>query len=80
MGEEYVRQIVDLSPGQRTRYLSQIRVLDGLEIRGTRIFGRPVDAIVEGGGSNEKVPTICQRPSSDATASSEQDVEFSWRH
>jgi hypothetical protein len=47
IGEEYVRRIVDLSPGQRTRYLSQIRVLDGLEIRGTRIFGRPVDAIAE---------------------------------
>nr|MCW2727339.1 hypothetical protein [Aeromicrobium sp.] len=47
VGEEYVRQIVDLSPGQRKRYLSQIRVLAGLEIRGTRIFARPIDAIAE---------------------------------
>jgi hypothetical protein len=27
IGEEYVRQIVDLSPGQRKRYLGQLRVL-----------------------------------------------------
>lgn len=47
VGEEYVRQIVDLSPGQRKRYLSQIRVLAGIEVRGTRIFGRAVDTIAE---------------------------------
>jgi hypothetical protein len=47
VGEEYVRQIVDLSPGQRRRYLSQIRVIGALEIRGVRIFNRPIDAIVE---------------------------------
>ncbi|MCW2838746.1 MAG: hypothetical protein JWR55_229 [Aeromicrobium sp.] len=47
VGEEYVRQIVDISPGQRKRYLSSIRVLANLEVRGTRIFGRPVDAIAE---------------------------------
>ena len=27
IGEEYVRQIVDLSPGQRKRYLGQLKVL-----------------------------------------------------
>ena len=27
IGEEYVRQIVDLSPGQRKRYLGQLQVL-----------------------------------------------------
>jgi hypothetical protein len=33
LGEEYVRQIVDLSPGQRKRYLDQIRVLVGCRCR-----------------------------------------------
>jgi len=28
IGEEYVRQIVDLSPGQRKRYLGQLQVAD----------------------------------------------------
>lgn len=36
VAEEYVRQIVDLSPGQRKRYLSQIRVLARTEVRGAR--------------------------------------------
>lgn len=47
VAEEYVRQIVDLSPGQRMRYLSQVRVLTETEIRGTRIFDRRIDAITE---------------------------------
>ena len=34
LGEEYVRQIVDLSPGQRKRYLGQLKVLAEAEIRG----------------------------------------------
>ena len=39
-GEEYVRQIVDLSPGQRKRYLDQLRILPGRGARHvrTRIF------------------------------------------
>ena len=47
VGEEYVRQIVDLSPGQRKRYLAQIRLLAGIEVRGVQIFGRKIDAIAE---------------------------------
>lgn len=47
VGEEYVRQIVDLSPGQRKRYLAQIRLLADVEVRGVRIFGRTIDAIAE---------------------------------
>lgn len=47
VGEEYVRQIVDLSPGQRKRYLAQIRLLVDIEVRGVRIFGRTIDAIAE---------------------------------
>lgn len=48
VGEKYVRQIVDLSPGQRKRYLAQISTLVDLEVRGVRIFDRPIDAITEG--------------------------------
>ncbi len=47
VGEEYVRQIVDLAPGQRKRYLAQVRLLAGIEVRGVRIFSRKVDAIAE---------------------------------
>ena len=47
VGEEYVRQIVELSPGQRKRYLAQIRTLAGTDVRGTRIFDQTVDAIAE---------------------------------
>jgi hypothetical protein len=32
IGEEYVRQIVDLSPGQRKRYLGQLQVLSGTPV------------------------------------------------
>lgn len=42
-----MRQIVDLSPGQRERYLAQIRVLTGIEVRGKRIFDHAIDAIAE---------------------------------
>lgn len=45
IGEEYVRQIVDLSPGQRRRYLDQLGVLARTEIRGTLTFTRPINAI-----------------------------------
>ncbi|TIC89099.1 site-specific integrase [Nocardioides sp. GY 10113] len=45
LGEEYVRQIVDLSPGQRKRYLGHIRVLAELSVRGRLLFTRPVSAI-----------------------------------
>jgi len=37
IGEEYVRQIVDLSPGQRKRYLGQLQVLAGTP--GARLAG-----------------------------------------
>ncbi|MFO6453364.1 MULTISPECIES: tyrosine-type recombinase/integrase [unclassified Aeromicrobium] len=47
VAEEYVRQIVDLSPGQRKRYLSQVKVLARTEVRGARIFHRRIDAITE---------------------------------
>jgi hypothetical protein len=48
IGEEYVRQIVDLSPGQRKRYLGQLRVLAGIRVRGSLVFAKPVTAITEG--------------------------------
>ncbi len=38
IGEEYVRQIVDLSPGQRKRYPGQLKVLAGTRVRGSLIF------------------------------------------
>lgn len=47
IGEEYVRQIVDLSPGQRKRYLGHLRVLEVTRIRGSLIFTKPVTAISE---------------------------------
>ena len=47
IGEEYVRQIVDLSPGQRKRYLGHLRVLEETRIRGSLIFTKPVTAITE---------------------------------
>jgi hypothetical protein len=40
IGEEYVRQIVDLSPGQRKRYLGQLQVLACTAVRG-RSCSRP---------------------------------------
>ena len=47
IAEEYVRQIVDLSPGQRGRYLSQIRVLAATNVRGKQVFARPITEIAE---------------------------------
>ncbi len=47
IAEEYVRQIVELSPGQRKRYLSQVCTLVDVEIRGVRTFDKPIDAIAE---------------------------------
>ena len=47
IGEEYVRQIVDLSPGQRKRYLGQLEVLAGTPVRGSLVFAGPVIAIGE---------------------------------
>ena len=51
IGEEYVRQIVDLSPCQRKRYLDQVRILAGVEVsspRGVyRPFDRPVTSVHE---------------------------------
>jgi integrase len=47
VAEEYIRQIVDLSPGQRRRYLLQVEVLSRIEIRGELIFGKPVNLISE---------------------------------
>ena len=48
IGEEYVRQIVDLSPGQRKRYLGQLGVLASTRVRGSLTFTKPVTAITEG--------------------------------
>ena len=47
IGEEYVRQIVDLSPGQRKRYLGQLQVLAGTPVRGSLVFAGQVTAIGE---------------------------------
>ena len=47
IGEEYVRQIVDLSPGQRKRYLGQLKVLAGTPVQGVPVFASPVTAIGE---------------------------------
>lgn len=47
IGEEYIRQIVDITPGQRKKYLSQVRVLARLDIRGQVPFAQPVTAISE---------------------------------
>lgn len=47
VGEEYVRQIVDLSPGQRKRYLGQLKVLAATPVRGSLVFAGPVTAIGE---------------------------------
>jgi hypothetical protein len=47
IGEEYVRQIVDLSPGQRKRYLGQLQLLARTPVRGSLVFAGPVTAIGE---------------------------------
>lgn len=46
VGEEYVRQIVDLSPGQRKRYLSEIRIITAVEVHGPSGTYRPFDRTV----------------------------------
>ncbi|MFT4008821.1 MAG: site-specific integrase [Nocardioidaceae bacterium] len=47
VGEKYVRQIVDLSPGQRKKYLGNLRVLEKTKVSGSYVFTRPVSAITE---------------------------------
>jgi hypothetical protein len=47
LGEEYVRQIVDLSPGQRKRYLGHLKVLGETRVRGSLLFTQPVTASTE---------------------------------
>jgi integrase len=47
IGETYVRQIVDLSPGQRKRYLGHLGVLEQTRIRGAYPFRKPVTAITD---------------------------------
>jgi integrase len=47
IGEEYLRQIVDLSPGQRKRYLGELQVLARTPVRGSLVFAGPVTAIGE---------------------------------
>jgi hypothetical protein len=47
IGTEYVRQIVDLSPGQRKRYLGELQVLARTPVRGSLIFAGPITAIGE---------------------------------
>jgi hypothetical protein len=47
IGEEYVRQIVDLSPGQRKRYLGHLKVLASTRVRGSLIFTKPVTVLTE---------------------------------
>jgi integrase len=47
IGEEYVRQIVDLSAGQRKRYLGQLRVLAATRVQGELVFTKPVTSITE---------------------------------
>ncbi len=46
LAEEYVRQIVDLSPGQRKRYLGHLKVL-GKPGWGSLLFTKPVTSIHE---------------------------------
>ncbi|CUR54633.1 hypothetical protein NOCA2200023 [metagenome] len=47
IGEEYVRQIVDISPGQRKRYLGHLQVLSSTRVRGSYPFTRSVTSIHE---------------------------------
>ena len=44
VGREYVRQIVDCSPGQRSRYQGQLRLLKAVEVWGRNGRYRPFDA------------------------------------
>jgi hypothetical protein len=47
LAEGYVRQIVDLSPGQRKRYLGHLKVLESTRVRGSVLFIKPVTSIHE---------------------------------
>ncbi|GAA4124237.1 hypothetical protein GCM10022215_31770 [Nocardioides fonticola] len=47
LGEEYVRQIVDISPGQRKRYLGHLGVLRSLRVGGQLVFTKPVTGLTE---------------------------------
>jgi hypothetical protein len=40
-----VRQIYDLSPGQRKRYLGQLKVLAETPVRGALVFAGPVTVV-----------------------------------
>lgn len=60
IGEEYVRQIVDLSPGQRKRYLGELRVLARTPVRGALVFAGPVTARgVESYGRFRVIRRLC---------------------
>jgi integrase len=47
IGLEFVDQIVDCSPGQRSRYRSQLRLLKTIEVRGRSGAYLPFDALIE---------------------------------
>jgi integrase len=47
IGEEYVRQIVDVSAGQRKRYLGHLKVLGETPVFGALIFTKSATAITE---------------------------------
>ena len=47
IGAEYVRQIVDLSPGQRKKYLGHFNVLAKTKVQGQLLFTRPVTSLTE---------------------------------
>ncbi len=42
-----MRQIVDISPGQRERHLGHLGVLASLRVRGVAVFAKPVTAVTE---------------------------------
>jgi integrase len=46
VGAEYIAQIVDCSPGQRSRYRGQLRVLKALEVSGAHGTYCPFDALI----------------------------------
>jgi hypothetical protein len=46
LGAAYVRQIVDCSPGQRKRYLDQLRILKAVSVPGVAGSYRPFDCNV----------------------------------
>lgn len=46
VGLEYVEQLVDCSPGQRSRYRAQLRLLKDLEVKGRRGRYRPFEQMV----------------------------------